>query len=110
VTLENKNPDAVGDLAFGTHTNVRVFRPVYNFTDTVALYLDKKTRPIDDALAGGSKLYPQPGDTLGNSATWSGLYAFIKYTPLVGTAATWHIKTWTSNTESRPRFRVRPNL
>lgn len=98
VTVEDKNPDGVGILANGTHTNIRVFRPVYTLTDTAAKYLDKQTRPFDDGLSAGSKLYPQPGDTISNPATFKGLYAFVSYQPLVGSTATWRIKLWTSNT------------
>lgn len=98
VTVESKNPDGVGDLANGTHTNIRVFRPIYTLTDTAAKYLDKQTRPIDDGLIAGSKLYPQPGDTISNPATFKGLYAFVSYQPLVGSSQTWRIKLWTSNT------------
>lgn len=98
LTLESKNPDGIGDLANGTHLAISVFRPVYTLTDTAAKFLDNQTRPLDDGLSAGSKLYPQPGDTLSNQATFDGLYAFAKYQPLVGSSATWRIKTWTSNT------------
>lgn len=99
LALEDLDPDGLGtDLAAGTHENIRVFRPVYTLSDTVAKFIDYKTRPMDDGLAAGSKMYPQPGDTITNPATFSGLYAFAQYEPLVGTALIWRIKTWTSNT------------
>lgn len=98
VTVESKNPDGIGVLAPGTDTNIRVFRPVYTLTDTTAKFLDNRTRPFDDGQPGGSKYYPQPGDTLSNPATFKGLYAFVSYQPLVGSTAIWRMKTWTSNT------------
>jgi hypothetical protein len=98
VTVESLNPDGVGALANGTHTNIRVFRPVYNFTDTAALFFSNRTRPVDDGLPSGSKLYPQPSDTLSNPATFTGLRAFIKFAPTVGSPATWNITTWPSQT------------
>lgn len=96
VTVESLNPDGVGALANGTHTNIRVFRPTYNFTDNGAKFFTNQTRPIDDGLPSGSKLYPQSTDTLSNPATFSGLYAFVEYKPTVGTPATWRIATWVS--------------
>ena len=101
LSVEDKDPDGLGDLANGSHENVVVYRPIYTLSDTAALFFDRKTRPIDDALAAGSKTYPQPGDTIGTPSTYTGLYAFVKYTPLVGSTATWRIKEWVSNTEVR---------
>lgn len=92
-TAETLNPDAVGALANGASvTNVTAYQPIYKFTDINAKFVSNSTRPIDDAQASGSKLYPQPGDTFSTPSTFKGLYAFVV---LAGTK--YRIMTWAGN-------------
>lgn len=101
VTIEDADPDGIGALASGTHTNISAYTPVYTISDASAQFLGNRTRPTDDALAGGGtepKLYPQVGDNLGDPSTFTGLYAFVKYAPSVGSPQTWRALTWISNT------------
>lgn len=98
VTVESTAPDTLPALTAGSHTGIRSFLPLYTLTDLNALFLANRTRPVDDPKASGSKDYPQPGDTIGTPSTYTGLFSFADYKPLVGTPAIWRMKTWPSNT------------
>jgi Fe2+ transport system protein FeoA len=75
--------------------------PTFTLQDPNATFLNRRTRPIDDALAAGSKLYPQVGDTLVDPSTFLGLYAYVQLRPVDGVApyTRFRIIGWNSETE-----------